>query len=133
MPPEPQHVVVARKWLRYAEADLAVARSPLPEDALLELWGFHAQQAAEKAIKAVLISLQLEFPRSHNIEFLIGLLPPTVAQTDALAEAHILTAYATVYRYPGEVEAVIEDEYQRLLAIAEQVVSWATTAIERLS
>jgi HEPN domain-containing protein len=132
MPPEPQHVVVARKWLRYAEADLAVARSPLPEDGLLELWGFHAQQAAEKALKAVLITLQVEFPRSHNIEYLIGLLPSSLARTDALAQAYVLTAYATVYRYPGDVEAVTEDDYQRLLGIAECVVTWAMTVIEQL-
>ncbi|HVT02768.1 MAG TPA: HEPN domain-containing protein [Thermoanaerobaculia bacterium] len=43
----------AEDWLARARSDLAIARSPLPEGAFLEDLCFHAQQAAEKALKAV--------------------------------------------------------------------------------
>jgi HEPN domain-containing protein len=46
------------EWLRYAQSDLKLASITLPSGVLLEALCFHAQQAAEKAIKAVLISLQ---------------------------------------------------------------------------
>ncbi len=43
----------AEDWLARAEGDLALARVPLPEGAFYEDLCFHAQQAAEKALKAV--------------------------------------------------------------------------------
>jgi HEPN domain-containing protein len=43
----------AEDWLTRAEGDLALARAPLPEGAFHEDLCFHAQQAAEKSLKAV--------------------------------------------------------------------------------
>jgi len=63
MPPEAGS---PRDWLRLAKADLAIARLELPPDGLLELLCFHAQQAAEKSIKAVL--LQEETPAVRGDE-----------------------------------------------------------------
>jgi len=40
-------------WLRRAKSDLAIAKAPLPDGALYEDMCFHAQQAVEKALKAV--------------------------------------------------------------------------------
>jgi len=40
-------------WLDHAKSDLAFARLPLREGAYYEGLCFHAQQAAEKALKAV--------------------------------------------------------------------------------
>jgi hypothetical protein len=45
---------------------------------LLEGLCFHAQQAAEKSIKAVLIDRGVSFPRTHNIRTLLELIPPGV-------------------------------------------------------
>lgn len=42
-------------WLRYARSDLAVAAGPLPDGVLPGVRGYHAQQAAEKALKAIQI------------------------------------------------------------------------------
>lgn len=53
MPPERQMPGSPDDWLRRARSDLALAKVPLPEGALYEDLCFHAQQAAEKAIKAV--------------------------------------------------------------------------------
>jgi HEPN domain-containing protein len=44
----------AREWINRARSDLALARAK-PEGVYLEDLCFHAQQAAEKAIKALLI------------------------------------------------------------------------------
>jgi hypothetical protein len=60
LPPEP------RQWPRFAVSDLLLAQSR-PEGVLLEQLCFHAQQAAEKAIKAVLIQQAIGFPRTHNL------------------------------------------------------------------
>ena len=50
----------ARDWLRYARSDLALASLSPSAGIMLETFCFHSQQAAEKAIKAVLI--QILFP-----------------------------------------------------------------------
>ena len=54
-------------WLRYARGDLALAQVPLPEDSFYEQLCFHAQQAVEKALKAVLIINNISYPKTHNI------------------------------------------------------------------
>src|SRR5687768_7678744 len=55
MPPEPISPGSPEDWLRYAKADLALARVPLPVGGLYALLCFHTQQAVEKSLKAVLI------------------------------------------------------------------------------
>lgn len=39
-----------------------------------EIFGFHAQQAAEKALKAWLSVLDVEYPRTHDLTMLLALL-----------------------------------------------------------
>ena len=62
-----------REWLNRARSNLALAKSLVPE-AYLEDLCFEAQQAAEKAIKAVLMRRGIEFPYVHNLALLLSLL-----------------------------------------------------------
>jgi HEPN domain-containing protein len=55
-------------WLARARGNLALARQAKPEDAFWEDLCFQAQQAAEKAIKAVYQHLELHFHYTHDIE-----------------------------------------------------------------
>jgi HEPN domain-containing protein len=87
---------------------------------------FDAQQAAEKAIKALLIKHGVPFPYVHDLARLVTLLeeagqevPEVVRRTEGL------TLYAVVTRYPGLAEPVTEEHYQEAAAIAEAVVVWA--------
>lgn len=65
----------ARALLGRARDDAYVLKSfltdPVAPDWIL---GFHAQQAVEKAIKAVLTKFSIEFPRTHNLAMLLELL-----------------------------------------------------------
>lgn len=72
-----------------------------------EAVAFHAQQTVEKALKAVLVSHQVEFPKNHDIERLLDLVAvcdPDLAQT--AADAAELTPFGVEYRYPGEYPSV---------------------------
>jgi HEPN domain-containing protein len=62
-------------WLRPAWSDLELARSPRKSRILLEDLCFHAQQATEKALKAVLVLKSVPFLRTHNIRTPMDLLP----------------------------------------------------------
>ena len=90
-----------RLLLRKAAQDLAVL-DKLIDDAAIddETLGYHAQQAAEKLIKALLAHGGHDYPRSHNIGLLLDLLeshgiPLPVRFEDVQA----LTPFGTVYRY----------------------------------
>jgi HEPN domain-containing protein len=98
---------------------------------LWETLCFHAQQAVERAIKAVLVHHGVGFPRTHSIERLIDLLPPAILLAPQLLAADELTVYATTLRYPGEHERVTEGDFQEALRIAEAVVAWAEGLVMR--
>lgn len=84
-------------------------------------------------MKAVLIDRQVNFPKTHSIKLLIELLPVNIERTAALIDAVSLTEYATVFRYPGEIEPITEEEYHHLLAVASDVIRWAEAMINRWS
>lgn len=131
MRPDPVIREAVAKWLRHAEADLTLARGPAHDEEMIALLCFHAQQAAEKALKAILIAHDLDFPRLHSIERLIGLLPAEIALPLWLPEAAELTAYATVTRYPVFDNAITEEALSSAAALAEQTVRWATEHIRQ--
>jgi HEPN domain-containing protein len=113
------------EWIRYAEEDWKLAVSLLrrkhpPSIAIC----FHAQQSAEKYLKALLLSRRVHFPKTHDL--------PTL---NSLCEQHgiltgfsprlltLLTAHAVASRYPGE-EPTLE-EARESVEIAKTVRRFA--------
>ncbi len=84
---------------------------------------FHAQQCAEKYIKAMLLLHGTEFPRVHDLEKLARLLPPHILETRPLNEQRILTNYTAITRYPGSYEPVTLNEARQAVRIARRVRS----------
>lgn len=86
--------------------------------------GFHAQQAVEKALEAVLSAHDREYPWTHDLRHLIELLHDAGQPLpEALAEARRLTPWAAEFRY-GE---TIDDDLDRraTLDLVESVLVWA--------
>jgi len=130
MPPEGQRADAPRRWLENARADLALAGVALPPGGLYEHLCFHAHQAAEKSLKAVLLHLGVEFPFTHNLQALFDLLPSESDTPSQLFEAVDLNPYAVAARYPGEIEPVTESDHQDAMRLAEAVVVWATDIVQ---
>jgi len=85
---------------------------------------FHAQQAAEKALKAVMCLHALEYRRTHDLEELAGQLadaghPPSVAEADL----RLLTPYAVEYRYDDEAPELLS--VAQAQAVVSAVLAWA--------
>lgn len=121
----------AKEWLNRARSDLALAKAR-GQDIYLEDLCFHAQQAAEKAVKALLIMQGVEFPYVHDIAQLLTLLEEAGHQIPGpLREAERLTRFAVSTRYPGIAPPVDEEEYQQALTIAEEVVLWAENLMRK--
>jgi HEPN domain-containing protein len=118
-----------REWLNRARSNLSRAKAKIPE-AYLEDLCFDAQQAAEKAIKALLIKRGIAFPYVHDLARLLTLLEEAGEEIpESLRQAEDLTRYAIVTRYPGLAEPVTEAHYQEAVASAEAVVRWAEEKI----
>ena len=129
MPPSPNKPAIPHRWLQNARADMAMARAPLPRGATYEMLCFHAQQAAEKALKAVLLHVNLDFPFTHDLAALMALLPDSIPRPLSPAEIVDLNPYAVATRYPGEEEAVTSEEYREAVRVAESVVEWAESVL----
>lgn len=132
MRPEGRDPTDPREWIRRARSNLAQARQgPVSPDILYEDLCWNAQQAAEKALKAILVARQIEFPKTHSIAKLFALLRTADVEPPAhLLEASELTRFAVATRYPGFTEDVGVEDYSRALALAEHVFSWAAAQIE---
>lgn len=129
MPHDATRADSPERWIEYARADMALAGAPLPEGARLEQLCFHAQQEAEKSLKAVLLYLGLEFPFTHSLQALIDLIPDGIVPLKEAAAAAGLTPYAVLSRYPGETEPVDEQEYAEALSAAAATMAWASSVI----
>jgi len=122
-PPEEVKRELVQQWLQKAEEDFAVARYLLESGTTY--WGaigFHAQQAAEKFLKAYLVHQQIEFPKTHDIEELLDLLSRVDESLAAsLRIAGELNPYGVEVRYPGDIEPMTPDEAEKAVGLASLV------------
>ncbi len=67
----------------------------------MRLIAYHAQQCAEKSLKAVLVLQGIDFPYTHDLSRLIRLCPKDASWIPVATKAESLTIYAAATRYPG--------------------------------
>ena len=90
----------ARAFLAAARRDAQALANMQSEVAFPpEIFGFHAQQALEKALKAWLCVRGAVPPQSHNLRHLLVLLESSGAEVDEWWEVVGLTAFAVQFRY----------------------------------
>jgi HEPN domain-containing protein len=123
MPASKQHIA---SWLDNATSDLALACVKKTRKIRYEHLCFHAQQAAEKAIKALLLSLNIEVPRTHDLAYIIDLLPASLVIPPHLLLLPVLTKYAVQFRYPGQEITVMKKEYIKAVELSQSTLDWVT-------
>lgn len=123
----------AKAWWSQGEHDLHAARR-LFEGGIFYACAFLCHQAAEKWLKAVYIELHRELPpKTHNLVELGKLLnvPESV-----MHELRLLNPEYVASRYPDAANGIPAENYdrpkaERLLAGAERVREWATSALTK--
>jgi HEPN domain-containing protein len=113
-----------------ARNDLALAKLGLDADTALDGVCFHAQQAAEKSVKAVLALHRVPYPFTHDLGMLIGLgakLRADVLEFEETAEN--LMEYAVRARYDEKLYPDHETA-DEALANAQRIYDWAAGIIE---
>jgi len=114
---------VAREWVGKAENDLknAVHTLKMGKECPTDTVCFHAQQCVEKYLKAFLVVGGIDFPKTHDIETVVGLLPKRARPDLSLEEQRRLTAYATITRYPADYEPISLSEARQAVKTARRV------------
>lgn len=119
----------SKEWLTFAETDLGVARHlfetyrPQP----FEIICYHCQQAAEKAIKAVIIfnGAQGGLPKVHDLSFLLDQIKNRIEVDEKYYDyADELTPYGIAVRYPSEL-SLEERHVKAALAHTMELLKWA--------
>ncbi|MGH8647544.1 MAG: HEPN domain-containing protein, partial [Gammaproteobacteria bacterium] len=91
---------------------------------LPHLWviGFHAQQAVEKSLKALLVHHQIEFPKTHKLGELFDLLAGAEpALEDSLRQAAALNRYGADIRYPSDLPELTWEQATEAVRLAGKV------------
>lgn len=113
-------------WLDKAEEDLAIAKHNFEGDFYDDAC-FHAQQAAEKALKAVYIKKFKELRKIHDVALLAQKVdaPPEIIDI-----GDELNPYYIVTRYPVSEESSLErDDAKDAIEKADKVLEWAKKSI----
>jgi len=130
MPPDPATIRIARLWLQCARGNLIRASAPRSPGVYWEDICFDAQQAAEKALKAVLVYYGISLCRVHDLAELLTLGKSEIAPLPARIRAAAgLTVYAVQTRYPGTYPPVTAREARQATRTAERVVVWVEGSI----
>jgi HEPN domain-containing protein len=122
----PRPAGTPESWLEHARSDLRLARLAIGQGVLPEQICFHAQQAVEKALKAILLARKVEFPFTHDLEELLSIFAGAgIAVPAELQEAGALTPYAVETRYPGFWGEISNADISHALTLAQEALSWA--------
>ena len=119
------------EWLRRANSSLHLATAlETDEEIDLEDRCFQLQQSAEKALKAVLVSQSLQFPKTHDLVSLANLLEKRLEMPAWAASVGDLNDYAVATRYPGDYTPVTMHEYEIATGLVRAIVEWASSMLE---
>jgi HEPN domain-containing protein len=132
---KPRALRVVVYWLKKAEEDFGLARHLLDEGSeYLHAIAFHAQQAAEKYLKALLVFHQQEFPKTHDIAELLDILAKVDKHTAAkLASVDELNPFAIEARYPGDLPEIDLQAAKEAVSLAEVTKINVLQALKQLN
>src|ERR1700730_6731029 len=93
--------LIVSQWLHRANQDIkSCFQLEKIEDSEPEIICFHAQQSAEKFLKAFLVLMNEDIPKTHDVEQLVEICCKFDSNfSDFKLPASILTSYAVTVRY----------------------------------
>lgn len=128
--PRPERGDVAGVLTRKAEEDATAVREFAGNQRIADsVIGFHAQQAIEKWLKAIVATRGGEFERTHDLDRLIELAEASGAALPVDADEVIaLTQYAVPFRYDDLLDSQPLDR-ERTVALLDRIGEWARGAV----
>lgn len=119
-------IELAERFLQKADQDmLALGKWRYDSDISKEILGFHAQQAAEKMLKALLASREIEFPFTHRLADLIDLARENcIIFPEEFEEVRFLTPFAVEFRYAFFEESEEPVDFEKIFALLTKLRKW---------
>ena len=129
--PDPE----VESYLRKAERDLRTAvRMSEEGPEYADVVCFHAEQCAEKSLKALILALGEDPPRTHDLLILIRVLNRLTSQSHRLEDSCVaLTDYAVAPRYPGWEDLAGKVDLEGILESAKSVLDFAFIQLDLMS
>lgn len=127
MPPE--GVPSPQAWLIEARTDLLWIERTEPHPELFRRLCYAAQQAAEKAIKSVIVFHGEQPAKTHHIGNLIERAAALTEVSDEVRRAYLLTEYVATTRYPDDYYELTQAHVDEATEIAVIVVAWAASTL----
>ena len=126
----PDRTNVAQQWLRWADEDLALAEHTAADaDVVARGACVWAHQAAEKALKALLILRDIDPPKLHDLDRLAQRLPGDEGSAFATIELPELTRWSIEGRYPADLDEATHADALKAIVVARQVLDVARSRI----
>ena len=121
------------RWLEHAQGDLLSAKAILRDEHLPpRVACFLAQQAAEKAVKAVLVAKQIDVPRTHDLEALVALIPANSQLKEMIAVLGGMSQWAVEARYPGDWPEATRQEAAEAVSVAGEALTLCRSLASRV-
>ena len=121
---------VIKDWMSRANSAYQYAIVLTNDEVYYEDKCFQAQQATEKAIKALLIFYDVNPEHTHNISKLLTVLAKYTQIDDFINETSQLTQYAVITRYTNSHFVVTEEMYLEAIELAKKCLEWVKKKID---
>ncbi len=91
-----ERVPRVRPWVWRAEEDFDVASNEMArgDKAPFATVAFHAQQCVEKYLKALLVLHSIDFPKTHDLQALVGMVPISCGLNLPISDMNVLSSHA---------------------------------------
>jgi HEPN domain-containing protein len=111
------------EWIRKADLDFdSASQLAAVGDRFREVVAFHAQQASEKYLKALLVRHEIDPPKTHDLETLLERLQPFYrSETVAMRPAAALSPFGVEIRYPSDAPELLPGGQEEVLRLARIV------------
>jgi HEPN domain-containing protein len=124
-----------KQWLEFAQTDLRSCENNLSDEFVTNVVAFHAQQAVEKAFKALIEESGIRMSRIHNLTRLYALTESFLISPIDESQLEMLDNVYTSSRYPGEIGLLATgkptmNESKELYGIALNIYSILLQSIE---
>ena len=114
---------LAKEWLKYARSDYITAKHMFDDvyPREIEISCYHAQQCAEKSLKAFLILREIDPPHIHDLVELCKICTVHETSFSAMHQYCVsLTPYGVHVRYPNEL--AVDDAIAKLAIDNAQII-----------
>lgn len=124
--PQPEHGELVGLLLRKAAEDAVAVRELAPNHRVADsIVGFHAQQAVEKVLKAVVVGAGRDLERTHDLARLVELATASGAELPvAVDDVIALTEYAVPFRYDDLLDGESLDR-DATVTLVDAIEQWA--------